>query len=136
MSKMPRREFVKKSALAVAAAPAAVATEEAGRKKSLLVHHVYFWLKKPGNEADTAKLIEGLESLLSIPTIKLAHIGRPADTDRGVIDRSYAISWLCFFKDLADEEIYQKHPTHLKFVENYAHLWERVVVYDSVGEKR
>jgi Stress responsive A/B Barrel Domain len=133
---MPRREFVKKSALTAAALPAAVASEEAGRKKNLFVHHVYFWLKNPGNEADTAKLIEGLESLTNISTIQMAHIGRPADTDRGVIDRSYSVSWLCFFKDEAAEEVYQKHPTHLKFVENYAHLWERVVVYDSVGPKR
>jgi len=33
---------------------------------------------------------------------------------------------------LEEEEVYQKHPIHLKFVEDYSHLWEKVIVYDSV----
>ena len=99
-------------------------------------HHVYFWLKNPGNEADTAKLIEGLQTLLKIPKLKMAHIGKPADTNREVIDRSYAVSWLLFFDSAADEAVYQNHPDHLKFIENYSHLWSKVIVYDSEGKKQ
>ena len=104
--------------------------------KELFVHHVYFYLKNPGSAADKAKLLEGLNKLAKVPTIKLVHIGEPAPTTRSVIERSYAVSWLCFFDNLEDEEIYQKHPIHLKFVEDYSSLWEKVVVYDSVGPKR
>lgn len=137
MKKMSRRGFVKQSAFAVAAAATPLtASELDAKKKEVFVHHVYFWLKNPGNEADTAKLIEGLQTLLKIPTVKMAHIGKPADTNREVIDRSYAVSWLLFFDSAADEEVYQKHPDHLKFVENYAHLWSKVIVYDSVGKKQ
>ena len=137
MKKMPRRDFVKNSALAVAAASTPLTASGAGeKKKEVFVHHVYFWLKNPGSEADKNKLIEGLQTLLKISTVRMAHIGTPAATSRGVIDSSYAVSWLLFFDNLEDEEIYQKHPDHLKFVENYAHLWEKVIVYDSVGKKQ
>jgi hypothetical protein len=102
----------------------------------MVVHHVYFWLKNAGNEADKAELVAGLELLSKVPTIRLAHIAEPATTNRSVIERSYAISWLCFFDNLEEEEIYQKHPIHLKFVADCAHLWEKVIVYDSVGPKR
>ncbi|MBV6438557.1 MAG: Dabb family protein [Haliscomenobacteraceae bacterium CHB4] len=137
MKKMSRRGFVKNSALAVAAAttPLAAAGAET-RKKELFVHHVYFWLKNPGSEADRNKLIEGLQALAKVKPIRMAHIGTPAATNRSVIDRSYAVSWLLFFDNLEDEEIYQKHPEHLKFVEQYSHLWEKVIVYDSVGRKQ
>jgi hypothetical protein len=59
-------------------------------------------------------------------------IGEPAPTSRDVIDKSYAVSWMLMFDNLEDEEVYQHHPLHLKFVEECSHLWSRVVVYDSV----
>jgi len=135
MNTTTRRKFLKSTALAsVATAPVFAAAEI--KAKELFVHHVYFWLKNPGNEADKAKLIEGLEGLTKIKEIKMAHIGVPASTNRSVIERGYAVSWLLFFDNLETEEVYQKHPVHLKFVENYSHLWEKVIVYDSIGAKR
>lgn len=134
MSKASRRGFIKNAALAtIATATTAVA---ATPSKDLFVHHVYFWLKNPTSEADKAKLLEGLEKLAKVPTIRMVHIGSPASTNRSVIERGYAISWLCFFDNLEEEEIYQKHPIHLKFVEDYSHLWEKVIVYDAVGPRR
>lgn len=98
-----------------------------------LVHHVYFWLKNPASKEDVAQLIRGVKTLTAIETIKNFHIATPAATeDRNVIDSSYSVSWLAFFDSEADEQIYQVHPTHLKFIENCEHLWSRVVVYDSV----
>lgn len=135
MKKMSRRGFVKNTSLAAAAASIALPEESAPKKKNLFVHHVYFWLKNPDSAADKAKLIEGLETLVKIPKIRTAHIGTPAATNRSVIDRSYAVSWLLIFDNMEDEEAYQKHPDHLKFVENYSHLWEKVIVYDSEGTK-
>ena len=100
---------------------------------SILAHHVYFWLKNPESKADVAELIRGVKTLTSIETIKSFHIATPAATeDRNVIDNSYSVSWLAFFDDEDDEQVYQVHPTHLKFIESCEHLWSRVVVYDSV----
>lgn len=135
MKNINRRDFVKNVSIASVAA-ASVSTAEAKAGKDLFVHHVYFWLKNPSSEADKAKLLEGLNKLAKVPTIRMVHIGTPASTNRSVIERGYAISWLCFFDNLEEEEIYQKHPIHLKFVEDYSHLWEKVIVYDSVGPKR
>jgi hypothetical protein len=99
--------------------------------KETFIHHVYFWLKNPESEADKAELIAGLKKLAAVPTIRIHHIGTPANTDRGVIDRSYAVSWLCIFADAEGQAIYQPHPLHIEFVETCKHLWEKVVVYDS-----
>ena len=60
------------------------------------------------------------------------HIGRPAGTLREVIDTSYTISWCIFFAYAADQQSYQIDPIHLRFVEECSHLWNRVLVYDSV----
>ena len=135
MKGISRRNFVKNTALA-AGAVGIVGTAEAKTAKELFVHHVYFYLKNPYSEADKAKLLEGLEKLSKVPTIRMVHIGTPASTNRSVIVRDYSISWLCFFDNLEEEEIYQTHPIHLKFVADYSHLWEKVNVYDSVGPKR
>lgn len=135
MKGISRRNFVKNTALAAGAA-SIIGTAEAKPAKELFVHHVYFYLKNPNSEADKAKLLEGLDKLAKVPTIRMLHIGVPAPTTRSVIVRDYSISWLCFFDNLEEEEIYQKHPIHLKFVEDYSHLWEKVNVYDSVGPKR
>ncbi|TDB65158.1 Dabb family protein [Arundinibacter roseus] len=134
MKKASRRSFLQKAGLAAAAGPSLFTQPE--KKKELFVHHVFFYLKNPDSAQDEAKLLEGLEKLSKVSTIQMVHIGRPASTNRSVIEKGYAVSWLCFFKNLIEEEMYQTDPIHLKFVEDYAHLWEKVVVYDSVGNKR
>jgi hypothetical protein len=98
----------------------------------MFVHHVYFWLKNPGSEADKAQLVDGLKKLSAVETIDSFHIGQPAETNREVIDRSYAVSWLLLFRNKADQDVYQVHPLHLKFIEECSHLWQKVIVYDSV----
>ena len=103
--------------------------------ENVFIHHVYFWLKNSGNEADRVQLVEGLRKLSKATTIKQFHIGKPADTSRGVIDSSYAVSWMLIFENDADQATYQTDPIHLKFIEECAHLWSKVVVYDAVDVK-
>jgi hypothetical protein len=99
----------------------------------VFVHHVFFYTLATASPDDRAKLLEGLQQLRTIPSIKLAHIGTPAATDRAVIDRTYTYSWLCFFESAAAELEYQEHPIHDEFRNEYARYWEKVVIYDSVG---
>jgi hypothetical protein len=99
---------------------------------NMFVHHVFFWLKNPESAEDKSQLVDGLRKLSAVETIESCHIGQPADTNREVIDRSYAVSWLLLFRNKADQDVYQVHPLHLKFIEECAHLWQKVVVYDSV----
>jgi hypothetical protein len=102
-------------------------------EKNVFIHHVYFWLKNPLSKEDRDALVEGLKKLSSVTTIKTFHIGVPAATSREVIDSSYAVSWLLLFKNKEDQDSYQTDPGHLKFVEECSHLWNKVVVYDTVG---
>lgn len=94
-------------------------------------HHVFFWLKDQ-NEATLKKFRKGLEFLGSIETINHLHIGRPAPTKRDVIDNSYDYSFLVTFNSKKEHDVYQEHPDHKKFIEDYDHLWEKVLVYDSI----
>ena len=97
------------------------------------VHHVYFWLKKPVTKAGIAKFEDGLKKLITVETIVDHHLGVPAKTNRGVIDRSYSYSLLLTFSSKENQDVYQTHPTHLKFIEECNDLWEKVLVYDSVS---
>lgn len=103
----------------------------AAEPKKGFLHHVYFWLKNPESAQDKAALIKGLKKLSAVKTIKEYHIGVPADTNREVIDSSYAVSWLLVFKNKADQDSYQTDPIHLKFIEENSTLWDKVIVYDS-----
>lgn len=97
----------------------------------MFVHVVNFYLKEGLSAADVKKFEEGVSSLGAIESLQLFNIGKPADTDRPVIDRSYSYCELTVFKDQAGHDVYQEHPVHLAFVENCKHLWEKVVIFDS-----
>ena len=126
-----RRRFI--------AAAATLAATNAGASAAVnvypkLVHHVFFWLKNPEAKEDLARLLEGLRTLANIETVRGAHFGVPASTEkRDVVDNSYSASEILFFDDLAGQKIYQDHPIHKKFVADCSHLWERVVVYDALA---
>lgn len=132
-----RREFISNTGKAmVAGGLVTLAENETPHMiENKFIHHVYFWLKNTGSKEDRAKLVEGLQKLSKVKTIKTFHIGMPADTNRDVIDRSYAISWFVMFDNGADQASYQVDPIHLKFVEECSHLWSKVIVYDSVDVK-
>jgi hypothetical protein len=99
--------------------------------KAKLVHHVFFWLKRPGFQADRDQLIAGLRTLHGIPVIRDLQIGIPASTEkRDVVDASYDVSELIYFDNTADQKIYQDHPIHQAFVKSCEHLWQKVIVYD------
>ena len=38
--------------------------------QDLFVHHVYFWLENPDSVADREALLEGLNKLAKVPTIR------------------------------------------------------------------
>jgi len=101
--------------------------------KELFLHHVFFWLKNPDDPEQRKIFEDALQELGSIGSIKLLHIGKPADTDRPVIDNTYHYSFLVGFKDKAGHDIYQEHPIHDKFRNEYSPMWTRVLVYDSVN---
>jgi hypothetical protein len=97
------------------------------------IHHVFFWLKNPESKNDLQQLIEGLNLLSNASTIKDFHIGKPANTNRDVIDTTWSVSWLLLFDNKEDQDIYQSDPIHLKFIKDCSDLWNKVLVYDTVS---
>lgn len=133
MKKQTRRTFVATAAAMSASAAATAMPTMKQTDKKQLVHHVFFWLKNRDSKEDLAKLLDGLRTLEKIESIRKLHIGVPASTEkRDVIDNSYSASELMFFDDTAGQKIYQDHPVHQKFIKDCGHLWEKVIVYDSM----
>lgn len=97
------------------------------------IHHVFFWLKEPDNQEAHQKIREGMQLLTTIEEIKHYQMGVAAATDRPVIENTYSYSFTMVFNNKADQDIYQDHPTHKKFVDEYSQLWEKVLVFDTVS---
>lgn len=136
MSMSSRRAFLASSVLATAAAVVAQSNIQLNTS-ALVIHQVFFWLKNPGSVADRKKLAEGLQKLSVIPEIQQMYVGFPASTEkREVVDNSWDVSELMFFNDLTAQKIYQNHPLHQAFIKQYAHLWEKVVVYDTLTAEK
>lgn len=95
------------------------------------VHVVNFYLKPDLAAADIELFETELKGLGAIESLLLYNVGKPASTDRPVIDRSYSYCELAVFADEAGHDVYQVHPLHKAFVEKCKHLWERVVIFDS-----
>ncbi|HVX49780.1 MAG TPA: Dabb family protein [Chitinophagaceae bacterium] len=132
MKQQNRRKFIASTAAIGASTVIKAAPKKAKLIRSIpVVHHVFFWLKNPGSAEDRDKLVEGVKTLAKIETVQELHVGIVAGTvQRDVVDKSWAVSELMFFDDLAGQATYQNHPIHLDFIKNYSHLWEKVVVYD------
>lgn len=135
-----RRAFLAGSAAIGAAmtvsATAAVKSGKDEGKESLprLLHHVFFWLKNPASESDRNTLIAGIKGLAAIESVRAVHVGIPASTEkRDVVENSYHVSELLCFDDVEGQNVYQVHPLHEAFVEQYSHLWSKVVVYDVLA---
>ncbi len=130
MSTSRRTFFAAAATVAAATAGASTAVNDYPK----LVHHVFFWLKNPGSKEDLAKLLAGLRTLAKIETVRGAHFGVPASTEkRDVVDNSYSASEILFFDDTAGQKTYQDHPIHKQFVADCSHLWDKVVVYDAIS---
>ncbi|POY36324.1 transcription-repair coupling factor [Solitalea longa] len=97
----------------------------------MLTHHVLFWLKADTTDEQKAAFRKGLESLEKVETIKSIYIGTPAPIERAVVDTSYTFSLVIVFEDLAGHDVYQVHPIHKAFLEEFRVFFERVVIYDA-----
>lgn len=138
-----RRKFIKSASLLLAAAGTAgyhVSYSKNKRfsinskeTKSMMHHNVYFWLKDELTEVEKKGFEKGLKKFLSsVKEIHSSSIGIPAETEkRDVVDHSFGYSIFVSFKTLGDHEIYQKHPAHKTFIEDFSSLWAAVKVYDS-----
>lgn len=105
-------------------------------KPGAVQHVVLAWLKKPGNDADRAKLIEAAKGLKAgIPQVQSLHVGRVVMSDRDVVDDSFDIALVMGFKSKADLDAYEKSPVHVKAVtDTLKPLTSKIVVHDFLDQ--
>ena len=95
----------------------------------MFVHSVYFWLKPGITNAEEEEFLGGVESLTRIRTVRYGWCGKPAATDRPVIDRTYSYGLVVAFDDAPGHDAYQIDPVHSAF-RDLQHLWTQVRIYD------
>jgi hypothetical protein len=93
-------------------------------------HNVYFWLKEGLSNSALDEFEKGLDTLKKTTMVLSGYYGKPANTNRSVVDNSYSYGLSLLFKDTADHNLYQADPIHLAFVDKNATKWTRVLVYD------
>jgi hypothetical protein len=94
------------------------------------VHNVYFWLENDLDNEALNSFEQGLNSLCLDSPAKSGYFGKPAKTDRDVVDSSYACGLVLLFEDLKSHDKYQSSPVHDQFIAEHSQKWVRVMVYD------
>ena len=97
----------------------------------MLVHNVFFWLKDDLDAGELAAFEQGLQALRAVETVRELYVGRPVGSSRAVVDASFSFALTVLFDDADALGVYQPHPVHRKFVEDFQHCWDRIVVYDA-----
>ncbi|WP_199117483.1 Dabb family protein [Pedobacter sp. ASV28] len=97
----------------------------------MIAHHVLFWLKADTTEAQKEAFLAGLNSLEQIEVVQKFHVGTPAPIERSVVDTTYTFSLILFFDDLAAHDVYQVHPIHKAFLDEFRIYFEKVIIYDA-----
>jgi hypothetical protein len=97
----------------------------------MIAHHVLFWLKADTTDDQKLAFRKSLETLEGVESIKTLHIGTPAAIERAVVDTTYTFSLTVFFNDLAGHDVYQVHPLHQAFLNEFRVYFDKVVIYDA-----
>ena len=99
----------------------------------MIIHNVYFWLRKDLTQAQRATFEDELRKLAQIPYLASASVGKAATTEaRPVTDHSFDYTSCLTFRTMADHEHYQAGcEFHRRFVEVCKPMFDRVVVYDN-----
>ena len=97
----------------------------------MFTHLVFFWLNEntPPSERDST-LADCRELLRKIPGVRTIEAGKPAGTDRPVVDNSYDIGLCVILNDRAAHDAYQNHPLHQQFLAKHRQHWKKILVYD------
>jgi hypothetical protein len=97
----------------------------------MLVHNVFFWMKKDAPADAARQTAEDALKYLKTKTVKQIWAGPPAKTDlRDVVNATFDLGLTVIFESVADHDLYQKDPQHQVFIERNKKNWLHVEVYD------
>ena len=98
----------------------------------MLVHTVFFWMKKNAPKGAAKRTIQDAMTYLATPTVKHLWAGPPAKTEiRPVVNATFDAGLTVIFDTIADHDAYQEDPQHQVFIQRNKKNWLRVEVYDS-----
>lgn len=100
----------------------------------MFIHCVYFWLKPDITPAEEQLFLERARALTALPSVRHGWVGKPAGTDRPVIERTYSYGLVIVCENEAGHDAYQVDPVHDAFRELHD-LWTSVKIYDFEEEK-
>jgi hypothetical protein len=103
----------------------------AGIENKGVIHTVFLWLKKPGDEQHRQRLLYATHRLRAIPGVLDIHFGEMIGSDRDIVDDSFDIGITMYFSTTEAMNEYLVHPLHRAVVEQEIRpLVDRIVVYD------
>ena len=113
-----------------------VLTACASPPSGAIEHAVFVWLKRPGNAADRAALVERTRQLQKTTgLITSFQYGTAIPSDRPVVDDTFDLALLMRFKDRPSLHAFEKHPDHLAAKKELLQpLARKVVIYDIALE--
>jgi hypothetical protein len=100
----------------------------------MLVHSVFFWLKKDLKESEKKDFLAGLKSLEAIDVIRKLYVGSPAPSERAVVEKGYTYGLTVLLDDLEAHDKYQSDETHQRFLKTFSWMWDKVLVFDPTSE--
>jgi hypothetical protein len=97
-----------------------------------------FYLKKDTPPAKVEAMIADCHGMLAkIPTVRGLWAGRPADkASPNLAVKDYHVALVILFDNYDGFTTYADHPTHLKLVETYSPLFDKVLVYDFENQAK
>ena len=96
----------------------------------MFIHNVYFWLENSLSDVDITAFEGGLQSLCQNPPVKSGYYGKPAGTNRDVVENSYSYGMVLIFNDVTGHDNYQSGEVHQRFLAAHMEKWTHVTVYD------
>ena len=97
----------------------------------MLVHTVFFWMKKGAPKSAARQTIRDALRYLNTPTVREIRAGRPGKTPpRDVVNSTFDVGLQVTFDSVADHDAYQKDPQHQVFIRRNRKNWLHVEVYD------
>lgn len=79
-------------------------------------------------------LLEEVAKLADIETVESYKVGTPFESERPVVDDTFAASIVATFKNPEDMKVYDTHPIHLKFLDECVQKYKiKVQVFDMIS---
>lgn len=109
-------------------------TNQKSAKKAQLdkpfIHTAYFWFKDSVSQERIEAFYASAEKLREIDVVLALYTGKPANTTRSIVERSYDYAVVVHLKDLDAHDTYQSHPIHQQLLSDFSGLWEKIMVTD------